>query len=80
MAEPERLHRRLDALRFPPSVEEAALDALGEPDEKLDRADRPIRGQEFTSPAANLVPRIGLMAFDAVGEVRYLRMLRSPLV
>jgi hypothetical protein len=24
------------------------------------------------SPAANLVPRIGLMAFDAVGEVRHL--------
>jgi len=27
-------------------------------------------GQELISPAANLVPRIGLMAFDAVGEVR----------
>ena len=26
----------------------------------------------MTSPAANLVPRIGLMAFDAVGEVRHL--------
>jgi len=24
------------------------------------------------SPAANLVPRIGVMAFDAVGEVRHL--------
>ena len=24
------------------------------------------------SPAANLVPRIGLMAFDGVGEVRHL--------
>jgi hypothetical protein len=32
----------------------------------------PPGGQELTSPAANLVPRIGLMAFDAVGEVRYL--------
>src|SRR5438445_11668862 len=33
---------------------------------------RPALGQELTSPAANLVPRIGLMAFDAMGEVRHL--------
>src|SRR5437870_13580858 len=33
---------------------------------------RPALGQELTSPAANLVPRIGVMAFDAMGEVRHL--------
>src|SRR5437870_7632397 len=33
---------------------------------------RPALGQELTSPAANHVPRIGVMAFDAMGEVRHL--------
>jgi len=28
MTEPERLHRLLDSLRFPPPVDEAAIDAL----------------------------------------------------
>ena len=69
MAEPERLHRRLDSLRFPPPVAEAVMDALRQPCEKLESADRPAWGQELPSPAANLVDRIGLMAFDIMGEV-----------
>src|SRR6202040_2535088 len=42
------------------------------PGEKLESADRPAGWQELMSPAANLVHRTGLMAFDAVGEVQHL--------
>src|SRR5207245_2132755 len=71
-AKPKRLHRLLDSLCFPPAVEEAMIDALCEAGEKLESAHRSARAQESTSPAANLVPRIGLVAFNAVGEVRHL--------
>jgi hypothetical protein len=72
VSKPERLYRLLDSLGFPPSVEEAMVDASGEPGEKLESADRPTRGQELMSPAANLVFPIGLTAFDAVSEVGHL--------
>jgi len=41
MTELERLPGRLDSLRFPPSVEEALIDAEREPGEKLESAGRP---------------------------------------
>src|SRR5271166_2745817 len=69
MAEPERLHWRLDSFRFPPPVEQAVMDVLRQPCEKLESANRPDWGQELPSPAANLVHRIELMAFDILAEV-----------
>ena len=72
MTDPKRLRRLVDSLRFPPSVAETLVDAPCEPGEKLESADRPARGQELTNPAANHVPWVGLMAFDAAGEVRHL--------
>ena len=48
------------------------IDTLCKAVEKLESAHRPARGQESTGPAANLVPRIGLVAFDEGGEVRHL--------
>jgi hypothetical protein len=41
MAESERLYRQLDALRFSPPVNEAVMDALRQPCEKLESVDRP---------------------------------------
>jgi hypothetical protein len=38
----ERLHRLLDSLRFTPSIEETAVDALREPGERLEGADRTV--------------------------------------
>lgn len=38
MTEPERLHRLLDSLRFPPPVAEAVIDAPRHPGEKFKRA------------------------------------------
>src|ERR1700730_18158705 len=49
MAQPERLRGLLDSLLFPPPVAEAVLDALCEPGEKLESADRPARRQGLTS-------------------------------
>ena len=40
VAEPQRLHRLLDALGFAPPVAKAVMDALREPGEKLESADR----------------------------------------
>ena len=72
MTEPERLQRRLDSLRVPPLVEEVAIDGSRKPVEQLEGADRPIRGQELTCPAANFVVGIGLMALDIGNKVRRL--------
>ena len=38
-------------------------------DEKLESANRPDWGQELPSPAANVVHRIELMAFDILSEI-----------
>ena len=69
MAEPKRLYRRLDSLCFPPLVEEAVMDASGQPREKLESSYRPAWKEQFPSPAANRVDRIALMAFDIRGEL-----------
>ena len=45
------------------------MDVLRQPCEKLESANRPDWGQELPSPAANLVHRIELMAFDILAEV-----------
>jgi hypothetical protein len=72
MADPQRLNRLPDSLGFPPPIAQAMHDALRKPGEKLEGADRTARRQELTSPAANVIRRIGLMAFQARREVRYL--------
>ena len=72
VAEAQRLERLLDALGFPPPVEKALVDALAEADKQFQRADRAAGVQELPGPASDLVIRIGMMALDAVGEVRHL--------
>ena len=59
----------VEFLRFPPPIAEAVMDALRQSREKLEGADRPARGQKFLSPAADLVDRIGLMAFDIFSKI-----------
>ena len=73
---PWRCHARADSIisttksfRFPPSVEEALIDAVREPGEKLDSAGQPTRGQELIGPASHLVSWVGLTAFNTVSEV-----------
>jgi hypothetical protein len=63
---PWRRHARADSIistarsfRFPPSAEEALIDAVREPGEKLDSAGQPTRGQELMGPATvGEVPRL----------------------
>jgi hypothetical protein len=71
MPEFEGLPGLLDSFRFPPSVEEALIDAEREPSEKLESAGRPVRGQELIGPASHPVSRVGLKAFNAVSEIRH---------
>ena len=73
MAELECLHWLLDSPRFASPVEEAVINALREPVEKFECVGRHTWGQELTGPATQLVSRVGLMAFDAVSEVRHRR-------
>ena len=72
MAELERLYWLLNSPRFASLVEEAVINALREPIEKFECVGRHTWGQELTGPAIQLVSRVGLMAFDAVSEVRHL--------
>ena len=69
MAQPKCLDRSLNSLRFPPPVAEASMDALREPSEELERADRPGRRQELLRPITDFVAGIGLMPHDVVGKV-----------
>src|SRR5580692_8670527 len=69
MTQPKRLDRPLNSLRLPSPVSEASLDALREPSEELESADRPRRRQELLSPITDFVAGIGLMPLDIVGKV-----------
>jgi len=69
MRAPTRSSTPEDLFRFPPSAEEALIDAVRVPGEKLDSAGQPTRGQELIGPASHLVSRVGLTAFNTVSEV-----------
>jgi hypothetical protein len=52
-------HQHRKTFRFPPSVEEALIDAVREPGEKLDSAGQPTRRKELMGPATvREVPRL----------------------
>ena len=59
----------VEFLRFPPPVAEAVMDALRQSCEKIESADRPAGGREFLAQGADLIDRIGLMAFDMFSKI-----------